>query len=249
MQPRIQQRTDASSLLSLWRESIRPTKVHADRVLRSATTSLSEPATKLNLALTALVGDGEANTLLSSFSGEGGDLESLGPPLGLAQVKDGRLSGEEYMERYGHRDPHEVELSFPAPADDPNWFEKSLADFTRSRVDVNALLAKQRAEFDAAWRRFEAHFPEEYKAFRPKLEIVTAAAKNREAIRSESIRLSRLIRQSLLQAGNAIAHAAIVARETGIPAVVGCGNATMLLKSGDHICVDGGRGFVGILKP
>jgi len=385
MRPRIQQCTDASSLLALWMESLRPAKVRADRMLRSVTTSLSEPATKLNLELTALVGEGETNTLLSNFSGAGGDLESLGPLVGLARVKDGRLSSEEYIERYGHRGPHEVELYFPDPTADPDWFEKRLADFTRSSVDVDALLAKQRTEFDSAWRQFESRFPNKHQTFRRKLDIVAATAKNREAIRSESIRLSRLIRQFLLQAGNVtgigddifflsldemtellngnkqslgyisarrgmynrycslppipaliygrfdpfewaanpnrrndfydaraisvattssiikgfsgavgmaegvvrridcvedgsqiqpgeilvtaitnigwtplfprlaaivtdvgapLSHATIVAREMGIPAVVGCGNATMLLKTGDHIRVDGGKGIV-----
>ena len=79
-----------------------------------------EPATKLNLELTALVGEGETNTLLSNFSGAGADLESLGPLMGLARVKDGRLSREDYIERYGHRGPHEVELYFPASSDDPD---------------------------------------------------------------------------------------------------------------------------------
>jgi phosphohistidine swiveling domain-containing protein len=47
--------------------------------------------------------------------------------------------------------------------------------------------------------------------------------------------------------GAPLSHAAIVAREMGIPAVVGCGNATMLLKTGDRVRVDGGRGTVEIL--
>jgi pyruvate,water dikinase len=47
--------------------------------------------------------------------------------------------------------------------------------------------------------------------------------------------------------GAPLSHAAIVARELGIPAVVGCGNATMLLKTGDHVRVDGGNGTVAIL--
>ena len=42
--------------------------------------------------------------------------------------------------------------------------------------------------------------------------------------------------------------AAIVARELGIPAVVGCGNATRRLKTGDRERVNGGRGIVEILK-
>ena len=48
--------------------------------------------------------------------------------------------------------------------------------------------------------------------------------------------------------GAPLSHAAIVARELGIPAVVGCGNATMRLKTGDRVRVDGGRGTVEILN-
>ena len=48
--------------------------------------------------------------------------------------------------------------------------------------------------------------------------------------------------------GAPLSHAAIVAREFGIPAVVGCGDATMRLKTGDHVLVDGGRGLVEILQ-
>jgi pyruvate,water dikinase len=49
--------------------------------------------------------------------------------------------------------------------------------------------------------------------------------------------------------GMPLAHAAIVARELGIPAVVGCGNATTRLKTGDRVLVDGGQGVVKILGP
>jgi pyruvate,water dikinase len=48
--------------------------------------------------------------------------------------------------------------------------------------------------------------------------------------------------------GAPLSHAAIVARELGIPAVVGCGNATARLRTGDRVRVDGGRGMVEILE-
>jgi phosphohistidine swiveling domain-containing protein len=48
--------------------------------------------------------------------------------------------------------------------------------------------------------------------------------------------------------GAPLSHAAIVARELGIPAVVGCGDATMRLKTGDRVRVDGGHGMVEILS-
>ncbi len=47
--------------------------------------------------------------------------------------------------------------------------------------------------------------------------------------------------------GAPLSHAAIVARELGIPAVVGCGNATTQLHSGDRIRVDGRKGTVEVL--
>ena len=48
--------------------------------------------------------------------------------------------------------------------------------------------------------------------------------------------------------GGALSHAALVAREFGIPAVVGCGNATRLIKDGMLIKVDGANGTVDILS-
>ncbi|MBO4650606.1 MAG: phosphoenolpyruvate synthase [Clostridiales bacterium] len=48
--------------------------------------------------------------------------------------------------------------------------------------------------------------------------------------------------------GAPLSHAAIVAREFGIPAVVGCGNATTVLKTGDLITVDGAHGKVTVIK-
>lgn len=38
-----------------------------------------------------------------------------------------------------------------------------------------------------------------------------------------------------------------VARELSIPAVAGCGNATLRLKTGDRVIVYGGQGIVHIL--
>ena len=48
--------------------------------------------------------------------------------------------------------------------------------------------------------------------------------------------------------GAPLSHAAIVAREFGIPAVVGCGNATELLHTGDIVRVDGSAGVVTIVE-
>jgi len=47
--------------------------------------------------------------------------------------------------------------------------------------------------------------------------------------------------------GGSMSHAAIVAREYGLPAVVGTGTATQRIRDGQRIRVDGGRGIVTIL--
>jgi len=389
MRAQIQNVSDASGLISMWGQSIRPALVQACGMLRSVTMLSADLATRLRLDLSALIGEAEANRLLSNISGASGDLESLGPLVGLARVMVGRMSREQYMDRYGHRGPHEMEL-FASDADDaPDWFEKKMADFNQSAVDVDALLSRQRFEFASAWQSFEARFPNKLKNTRRRLDIVATAAKNREAVRSEVTRIARLIRQFLLKAGKLtgigdnifflsldemsallmdnklaltripvrqemyqrycslppypaiiigrfdpfqwaadpkrrsdfydkrqkeaiptsvtingfagaagcvegivrridhvedgnqiqpgeilvttitnigwtpifprlaaivtdvgapLSHAAIVARELGIPAVVGCGNATMLLKTGDHVRVDGGAGTVEVLE-
>jgi len=48
--------------------------------------------------------------------------------------------------------------------------------------------------------------------------------------------------------GGSMSHAAIVAREYGLPAVVGTGTATSRIKDGQRIRVDGGRGVVTLLQ-
>lgn len=46
------------------------------------------------------------------------------------------------------------------------------------------------------------------------------------------------------EAGGPLSHAAIVAREYGIPAVLGVGDATVQIRDGDLIVVDGSAGAV-----
>ena len=49
-------------------------------------------------------------------------------------------------------------------------------------------------------------------------------------------------------AGGTVSHPAVVAREFGIPAVVGTSNATERIKTGDHVRVNGATGVVEILS-
>lgn len=55
------------------------------------------------------------------------------------------------------------------------------------------------------------------------------------------------IKGLVTDAGGVLAHPAVVAREFGIPAVVGCLDATHRIKSGDRVRVNGMDGTVTIL--
>jgi pyruvate,water dikinase len=304
-------------------------------------------------------------------------------------VAQGKMSRAEYLETYGHRGPHEAELSIPRPAEDPGWLDEQLVEYEKNPVDVDALLAQRRTEFEAAWGRLQARYPKKARKLRRQIDKVGPAARMREAARDEITRFLWVEREWALRAGELtglgddvflltidevldllsghdtatahiparqetyaryrelpaypmivrgrfdpfewtadpdrradiydataaapvstsntisgfagaagriegqvrvldgpeqgdqlqpgeilvavtsnvgwtplfpraaavvtdvgapLSHAAIVARELGIPAVVGCGSATTRLRSGDRVRVDGGRGVVEILR-
>ena len=55
------------------------------------------------------------------------------------------------------------------------------------------------------------------------------------------------IKGLVTEAGGTVSHPAVVAREFGIPAVVGTGNAGERIKTGDRIRVNGATGVVEVL--
>ena len=57
-----------------------------------------------------------------------------------------------------------------------------------------------------------------------------------------------LIRGVVTDRGGTLSHAALVAREFGIPAVVGCGNATKIIPDGATIRIDGTSGTVEVVS-
>ena len=56
------------------------------------------------------------------------------------------------------------------------------------------------------------------------------------------------IKAAVTDTGGVLSHTAIVAREFGIPAVVGTSDATQKIKTGDRIRVNGNTGLVEIIK-
>lgn len=53
----------------------------------------------------------------------------------------------------------------------------------------------------------------------------------------------------VIDVGSISSHGAIVAREMGLPCVIGTGNGTAVLRTGDLLRVDGSAGVVTVLKP
>jgi phosphohistidine swiveling domain-containing protein len=384
----IQQTQACAELIAFWHQEMMPELANGMWLLGGATQPL-EATTKLKKELVELVGEADANALFSNLSSEDELLASLGPVVGVARVAQGKMSRAKYLETYGHRGPQEAEPSMPRPAEDPHWLDKQLAEYEKNPVDVDALLAQRRAEFEAAWQRLQTRCPKRAQRLRREIDQVGPAARLREAVRDELTRFLWVEREWALRAGKLtdldddiflltidevlallsgddaaivhiparretytryrtlppypmiirgpfdpcgwaadpkrrndiydataavpistsntisgfagaagrveghvrvldgpeqgdqlqrgeilvavttnvgwtplfpraaavvtdvgapLSHAAIVARELGIPAVVGCGSATTRLHSGDRVRVDGGRGIVEILR-
>lgn len=111
------------------------------------------------------------------------------------------MSREEYQKRCGHRGPDELELAVPRPAEDPQWLDRQLTEWVKSPVNVEVLLAKQHAAFDAAWHRFQERYPRKAGSMHHRLERFASDARMREAVRSETTRVAGVVRQFALRAG------------------------------------------------
>jgi protein-S-isoprenylcysteine O-methyltransferase Ste14/phosphohistidine swiveling domain-containing protein len=198
MRGQIRQVGTPAELANLWHDELRHYFGYAWCVGRAALES--NVIGRLRHDLITLVGTADANTLLSNLSGVK-QLASLGPLAGLSRVVRNEMSCEEYLQLYGHRGPHEMELSFPRPAEDPAWFDQQLAIFAKSPVDVERLLEKQGAEFEAAWQRFVRRYPRQAKSMLQRIEQAAASTCRREEARSEATRVIWVIREFSLRVG------------------------------------------------
>jgi phosphohistidine swiveling domain-containing protein len=201
MRHRIEQTDTKERLADLWREEIGPLGRDALYYVLAAS---SDAQIRLERDLRVLVGPEDATALLSNLSGSSSTLESLGPVLGLGKVARGEMSREAYLDAYGHRGVKEGECAWPRPAEDPAWLDRQLAEFSRTPVEVETLLARQRAAYEAAWKRFCEKHPQKVRAIGKRLEQVAQAAQRREAVRSEAMRATAVERAFALRAGEMI---------------------------------------------
>jgi pyruvate,water dikinase len=187
------------ALLSLWQDELDP-------YIAKAWWGLLVGGSKAVFALTLskklikLVGTEDANTLLSNLRG-GSELASLGPLVGIAKVSQGEMSREDYLLQYGHRGPHEFELSIPDPAEDDTWLERQIAEFENSAPDVAGLLNRQHIRYEDAKRRFQEHYPRKARWLEQQLAKASESARLREAARSELTRVFRVVRSFAVRTG------------------------------------------------
>jgi pyruvate,water dikinase len=192
--------SENDALLSLWREEIYPYFIKASWMVRVSGIQAVNFINPLTRDLNEMVGYADANALLSYLRGDA-ELESLGPLVGISQLADGDLSRAEYLERYGHRGPHEMELSMPRPEEDPEWLDQQLDEMKKYPVDVNSLLDKQRDEYLAAWNRLEQRYPGKKKSIGRRIDEAASRARGRETVRSEFTRVAGVLREFALRAG------------------------------------------------
>jgi phosphohistidine swiveling domain-containing protein len=201
MQQKMQDTRTAARLASLWSEGIWPYSAKAWSAYLSSTNHHVGHTTPLRRKLTALVGADDADALISGLSSESELLTSLGPVVGLSKVARGEMTQEAYLEQYGHRGPHEFEFSIPRPAEDPAWLARQLPEVEKSPLDVETLLAKQRVDFESAWRRLRERYPRKAKALRRQIDQIAPRARLREATRAEFARITWIFRRWALRAG------------------------------------------------
>lgn len=199
MTTRLKQVSTRAELLALWQEELHPYTMDAWWGHTTGASGVLKIMT-LERKLTKLAGKEDSSTLLSNLRGSGA-LASLGPVIGISQVMKGQMTREDYLQQYGHRGPHEFELSIPHPAEDAGWLDKQIAEFEKSAVNVDNLLQKQQAQYEAAQRRFRERYPRKARWLKRQLAGVAKGAHTREAARSEFTRVFRVVRAFALRAG------------------------------------------------
>ncbi|HEY4691403.1 MAG TPA: PEP/pyruvate-binding domain-containing protein [Anaerolineae bacterium] len=194
---RIQEINDCKTLADFWRNELKPYYGFGTTMTGAAN---ENSQVQLQREIQKMVGEEDAGALISNLGGQS-YLESLGPVVGLNRVVRGELSREAYLKQYGHRSPYEFELSHPRLTEDPAAFDQLLTDCARHPVDVEALLEKQRRNFNAAWSRLVARYPRKAPAIHKRLERAAHLTQQREVARSELTRVMGVIRAFALRAG------------------------------------------------
>jgi phosphohistidine swiveling domain-containing protein len=194
MRTRLEVETQKAALRSLWQDKINPHIKKGVWCVLGSVTHSSDYTLKLRRELTKLVGPDDANLLIANLSEREDLLASLGLVAGLTKLARGEIAPEAYLEQYGHRGPHEFELSVPRPVENPTWLNGQLQHFREHPVDIDDLVAKQQAAFQTAWDRLQSQYHHQANAINKRIRENARRARLRELARSEYTRDRWLIR-------------------------------------------------------
>jgi rifampicin phosphotransferase len=188
-------------LADLWIEVLSPEFHRVSWMLSAATRSSGASFITTRKRLQQLVGDAAANALTAGLRAQAGQLASLGLLDGLDQLAAGEIDRETFNRRYGHRGPHEFEISVPRPGEDPDWIDRQLAERAESATSYHDLLAAQEQKRNAAWAELEQRHPVQAKILHHQLRGWAKISRDRERARSEVIRYFWVLRAYALRAG------------------------------------------------
>ncbi|MGI9058735.1 MAG: PEP/pyruvate-binding domain-containing protein [Ktedonobacteraceae bacterium] len=201
LQIRIQAASSTAELIDLWQTDLGPFFRECSGMLEAVTRQDRNSLVMVRGDLRKLVGEADANALLSGLSVGANHLASLGLLVGLAQLEHGEIDRATFVRQYGHRCPHEFEVSLPRPVEDPDWIDQQLAALREAPVDVQTLLTRQQEAQATAWKRFQQRYPRKAARMRRRIDKAVAVFHEREVARSEVIRVFRVLRAFVLRAG------------------------------------------------
>ncbi|MBB6554187.1 PEP/pyruvate-binding domain-containing protein [Nonomuraea rubra] len=189
-----------AELAELWEREIGPHLVTSSQMLEAAGRQGGATLVYTRDRLRRMMGETDAEAMLTGVNTDG-ELASMGPVMGLSRLARGEITREEFARRYGHRGPHEFEVSIPRPGEDPSWIDAQLAGLRDMRADTEALLERQGKAREQAWARFARRYPGKEARMRDRVRRWNAVVRDRETARSENIRAFWVLRAFAVRAG------------------------------------------------
>jgi rifampicin phosphotransferase len=206
---RIQTASSPTDLITLWQDELEPYLHECNYMMEAGSKGDGGTFIKTRNTLRKLVGEADTNALLlatDSGTSQSVSLASLGPLQGLTQLMHGEIDRATFTRQYGYQSPHLFELSYPRPAEDPQWIDQQLAGLRAAPTDIMTLLARQKAAQEAAWDRFQRRYPRQAAKMRDGIARTRKETREREATRSEQARALWPVRAFVLRAGALTGH-------------------------------------------
>jgi pyruvate,water dikinase len=197
---RIARASTPQALARIWHEDLDDFFRDACYMLQVAGRQGGGALVSTRARLRAMVGEQDADALFAGLHSASHQLASLGLLEGLRQLGLGEIDRATFAARYGHRGPHEFEVSVARPGEDPEWIDAQLAAQTPGQLEA---LMERRAQATAtAWARLSASQPARVvEQTRKQIDQWERIERDREATRSELIRVFWVVRSLILRAG------------------------------------------------